>query len=339
MRVTKAIKIAFLSFVCALMCMLLLLSGCGNPSSDNTSADTSYSVTDIMGTRVTFKQKPKRILTLSMCTDQIVLGLVPSNYLVGINALLDDPVSSNVVPLAEKVKTKIKNPGAEQIMALQPDLVIVPEWGKSEMVDSLRELGIPVVIVKAPRTVADVRLLIGQIAESMGEKAKGEQLIGLMDSKLKEIKVKTEKITPDKRKNVVLISLMTSYGGAGCIYDDACKYANVINGITAVGLKNGQALTKEMLVKSDPDILLMPVYNDHGTFDTNKFNDTYLKDPSLQCMKAIRDKRIIYPRESFIYNCSQDVVYCIAEIARCAYGNEFDFPDNAHLSVSGEKNG
>jgi ABC-type Fe3+-hydroxamate transport system, periplasmic component len=337
MRITKTIKIAFIFFACALMC-LLLLSGCGNQAAIHTSADPSYSVTDMMGVKVTFKQKPKRILTLSMCTDQIVLGLVPSNHLVAIDALLDDPVSSNVVPLAEKVKTKIKNPGAEQIMALQPDLVIVPEWGKSEMVDSLRELGIAVVIVKAPATVEDVKLLIRQIAAAMGEKAKGEQLIALMDTRLQEITAKTAKIPLDKRKNVVLISLMTSYGGAGCIYDDACKYANVINGITAVGLKNGQALTKEMLVKSDPDLLLMPVYNNHGTFDTHQFNDTYLKDPSLQSMKAIRDKRIIYPRESFLYNCSQDVVYCIAEIARCAYGSEFDFPDDAHLSVSGEEN-
>ena len=138
MRITKTIKIAFIFFACALMC-LLLLSGCGNQAAIHTSADTSYSVTDMVGTRVTFKQKPKRILTLSMCTDQIVLGLVPSNHLVAIDALLDDPVSSNIVPIAKRIKTKIKNLGAEQIMALQPDLVIVPEWGKSEMVDSLRE--------------------------------------------------------------------------------------------------------------------------------------------------------------------------------------------------------
>ena len=335
MKIRNVMKI----MVFLLLCAVCLAAGCGKGKTDNDSVDHSYSVTDMAGVKVTFKEKPKRILTLSMATDQIVLGLVPSDYLVGINALLDDPTSSNIVSIAKRVKTKIDQPGAEQIMALRPELVIVPEWGKSEMVDSLRELGLKVVIVKAPKRIDDVRLLIRQIAAPMGEKAKGEELIGLMDAKIKEIQEKTAKIPPEKRKNAVLISLMKTYGGAGCIYDDACQYANVINGISAVGLKNGQVLTKEMLVKSNPDFLIMPVYNDHGKFDTKKYNDTYLKDPSLQSMKAIRNQQIIYPRESFLYNCSQDVAYCVAEIARCAYGEEFAFPDNAHLSVSGEKNG
>lgn len=333
----KFCKVASVFFL-SLLYILLATLGCGLVKSSDASADSAYSVTDMTGIKVDFKQKPQKILTLSMCTDQIVLGLVPSDRLAAVHALLDDPISSNVVPLAKKVKTKIKNPGAEQIFALKPDLVIIPEWGKSEIVQSLRDLGLPVVIVKAPQTIEDVRLLIGQVAAAMGEKEKGVQLTCLMDAKLGEIKAKTDKIPMEKRKNVVLISLMTSYGGDGCVYADACKQANVINGISAAGLRNGQTLTKEILVKSDPDILLLPVYNDHGTFDTKKFNDSYLQDPSLQTMRAIQNKRIIYPRESFIYNCSQDVAYCVEEIARCAYGSEFDFPDNAHLSVSGEKN-
>ena len=159
-----------------------------------------------------------------------------------------------------------------------------------------------------------------------------------MDAKLAEIKAKTAKIQPQDRKNVVLISLMTAYGGEGCAYDDACREANVINGITAVGLKNGQTLTKELLLKSNPDILLLPVYTSQGKYDTQKFIDGYLQDPSLQTMKAIRNKQTIFPREQYIYNCSQDIVYCVAEIARCAYGKDFEFPENARLTLTDEKN-
>ena len=131
---------------------------------------------------------------------------------------------------------------------------------------------------------------------------------------------------------------MTNYGGSGCAYDAACKEANVVNGIAAAGLKNGQYLTKEMLIKINPDIMLMPVYSAQGTYDTKGFIDSYLKDPSLQGVSAIKNKQLIYPREQFIYNCSQDIVYCVQEIARCAYGKEFDFPDNARLTVTDEKN-
>lgn len=202
----------------------------------------------------------------------------------------------------------------------------------------MRDLGLKVVSVKSPETIQDAKDAVSQVAAAIGEPEKGRQLIGMMDKKLAEIREKTSKIKPEQRKNIVLLSLMTAYGGTGCAYDDACREANVINGIAAASLKNGQQLTKEMLIKINPDIMLMPVYNDRGKYDTQSFIDSYLKDPSLQTVKAIKDKHLIYPREQFVYNCSQDIVYCVQEIARCAYGKEFDFPDNARLTVTDEKN-
>jgi iron complex transport system substrate-binding protein len=82
----------------------------------------------------------------------------------------------------------------------------------------------------------------------------------------------------------------------------------------------------------------MPAYNDHNTFDVDSYNRNYLNDPSLQTITAIKNNALITPREGYLYNVSQDIVFGVQEIARCTYGNAFDFPDNMHLSVSGEKN-
>ena len=307
-------------------------------SKQETNTTGSYSVTDLTGTKVTFPSKPKRILTFAMYTDQIVLGLVTSDHLVGINTLMDDPVLSNVVPIAKRITKKIGDPGAEEVLSMKPDVVIVSDWTQAEKIQSMRDLGLKVVSVKSPETIQDAKEAVSQVAAAIGEPEKGKQLIGMMDKKLAEIREKTSKIKPEQRKNIVLLSLMTAYGGAGCAYDDACREANVINGIAAAGLKTGQQLTKEMLIKINPDIMLMPVYNDRGNYDTQAFIDSYLKDPSLRTVKAINDKQLIYPREQFIYNCSQDIVYCVQEIARVAYGEEFNFPDNARLTVTEEKN-
>ena len=351
MRTRKIVSI----FLFCLLVFVSLLSGCGSSSQSQSngkadatqstiqskqesSATDSYSVTDLTGTKVSFDSKPKKILTFAMYTDQIVLGLVTSDHLVGVNTLLDDPAVSNIIPIAKKINKKIGNPGAEEVLSMKPDLIIVSDWTQAEKIQAMRDLGLKVVSVKSPETVQDVKDAVTQIAAAIGEPEKGKKLIGLMDQKLAEIREKTKKIKPEERKNIVLLSLMTAYGGAGCAYDDACKEAGVINGIAAAGLKTGQALTKEMLIKINPDIMLMPVYNDRGNFDTKAFIDSYLKDPSLQTVKAIKDKQLIYPREQFIYNCSQDIVYCVQEIALCAYGKDFDFPDNARLTVTDEKN-
>ena len=347
MRVKKILTL----FLFSVFIISALLSGCSSSpqslsssksnatqSEQETNTSDSYSVTDLTGTKVTFASKPKRILTFAMYTDQIVLGLVTSDHLVGINTLLDDPVLSNIIPIAKKISKKIGNPGAEEVLSMKPDLVIVSDWTQAEKIQSMRDLGLKVVSVKSPETIQDAKDAVSQVAAAIGEPEKGKQLIGMMDKKLEKIREKTSKIKPEQRKNIVLLSLMTAYGGTGSAYNSACEEANVINGIAAAGLKNGQQLTKEMLIKINPDIMLMPVYNDRGNYDTQAFIDSYLKDPSLRTVKAIKEKQLIYPREQFIYNCSQDIVYCVQEIARVAYGEEFNFPDNARLTVTEEKN-
>ena len=110
------------------------------------------------------------------------------------------------------------------------------------------------------------------IAKAMHADSKGEELVKLMDSRLVQVKQQVAALKLQQPKKIVLVSLMSSYGGKGCIFDDMCKEAGVINGVSAAGIKNGQQITKEMLVKIDPDLLIMPVYNDHGNFDIKKYN-------------------------------------------------------------------
>ena len=182
----------------------------------------------------------------------------------------------------------------------------------------------------------DVQANIRLIAAGLWEEERGEKLIAAMDEVKREIAAKVAEIPESERKSVVLLSVMTTYGGAESAFDDMCKNAGVINGIAKIGLKNGQILTKELLVKIDPDIMLLPTYDDQGTFDTQNFIDGYLNDPALQSMKAIQEKSLVYPREGYIYNGSQDFVFGIQELAFCVYGDAFRQEDNRHLSFSGE---
>lgn len=153
------------------------------------------------------------------------------------------------------------------------------------------------------------------IAKTLGEEDKGNLMIAKMDDKLAEIKEKVDNIKPEQRKKLVLISLMTSYGGKGCTlwYLSVCR---CYKWRSDAGLHNGQILTKEMLVAINPDLLIMPVYNDHNTFDIEKYNKEFLEDPALQTLNAVKEKRFFYPREGYIYNSSQDIVFGVQEVAR-----------------------
>ena len=316
-----------------LLCVLSLLLAACSPSGSRSSEPVAYQVTDIEGTVTAFPAPPKRIVTLSMSTDEVMLGLVEPERMAAVNGLLDDPVSSNVTELVKVIPHRIGNPTLEEIMALQPDLVVVPDWGDLSIVPSLREAGVKVVVCKGARNLTEIRETIALLAAAAGEAERGLRLQSMMDEKLAEIEAKVQQIPPEQRKSVVLISLMGGYGGLGSSFDEACHYAGVVNGRAELGIRDFQVMTKEQLVQINPDILFLPTYNDHGNYDVGKFRREYLGDPSLQTMKAIRNQAFAEPFEGYIYNCSQDFVFGVQEIAYRVYGDAFRQPADEHLSA------
>ena len=326
MLLKKKLPVVFLCMLC------VLLTACSMPKSAE-EKPAAYTVTDIEGTVVDFPSPPKRIVTLSMSTDETMLGLVEPQRMAAVNTLLDDPVSSNVTGLVKEIPQRIGNPTVEEIMALQPDLVVVPDWGDLTMVPSLREVGLKVIVCKGASNLAEIRETIELLAAAAGVLERGQKLRAMMDAKLAEIQEKVAKIPQTERKRVVLISLMSGYGGLGSSFDEACHYAGVINGRAELGIRDFQVMTKEQLVQIDPDILFLPTYNDHGKYDVEKFRREYLDDPSLQTMKAIRNEAFAEPFEGYIYNCSQDFVFGVQEIAYRVYGDDFKQGEDEHLSA------
>lgn len=315
------------------LCLFVLLAAACKPLPGQESAAASYTVTDEQGTEVSFAAKPARILTLSMSTDEVVLGLVEPEKMVAVNALLDDPVSSNVTGLVKDIPQRVRYPSVEEIAGLRPDLVILPDWGDVSQAASLRDLGIPVVVCKGAKNLEEIKRSIAVIAAAVGEPERGSKLCQKMDDKLAQIQALTQEIPESERKSVVLLSLMKSYGGIGCSFDEACRYAGVRNGMAELGIHTGQAMTKEQLVKINPDYLFLPTYTNNGTYDVTEFRDMYLKDPALAELKAIRSQGLREPNESYIYNCSQDFVFGVQEIAYQVYGDRFKQPAGQHLSA------
>lgn len=174
-------------FAVMLLIVVFFIASCGS-STDGNVKNAAYEIIDDQGAMIQLEHKPERILTLAMGTDSIVLGILPEEKLIAINSLADDPVSSNIVDKANRITRKIKNPSAEEILSLKPDVVFIYNWGKAEMVDNLRELGIKVVVVKGPKSIADVKENVKLIAKTLGEEDKGNLMIAKMDDKLAEIK-------------------------------------------------------------------------------------------------------------------------------------------------------
>ena len=314
----------------ALMLMLAAL-GCGAAP---TGQSGGYAVTDAEGRTVAFAEKPVRVLNYALWLDDIVLGLVPPERLVGIDHLADDPNSSNIVEIAEKIPVKLNQPSAEQVIALHPDVVFLDAGKDAAVAETLRDLGIHVVACQKPRTADEVRAAVQLVAATLGEEEKGTALIAVYDAECQALAARVAEIPPVERKTVLVISMSPTFGSKGGLFDHLCTMAGVRNGAAEIGLTAGQALTKEHILAVNPDVLIVPVWNDHGSYDIEKFNREYLDDPALQTVRAIRDGRIVRPHEGYIYNASQDMVFGAQDIAHAAYGALVELPVGCHLSVA-----
>ena len=305
----------------AVLLSILLLSGCIDLSKNQAGG---YEVTDVEGTVVKIPHKPQRILTVSAGTDELMLGLVEPERLAAINESLADTEHTNIPWVRERIPTVIvRSPSVEQIAALRPDLVVVTPWMPRENIDAIRELNVPVLVCKSAATMEDIHGNIRLFAAAVGEPERGEKLIGMMEEKLAEIRAKMAEVPEEKKhKSIALISIMVNYGGAGCTFDELCRYTDSINAKAAAGNRMGQEMTKEQLVAANPDYLFFPSYEDGATNEEN-YGRQYLKDPSLAQMTAVRERQIGHPWARYVYNLSQNIVYGIQETAWILYGDAF----------------
>ena len=89
-----------LLYACLIL-ILIILPGCNNEKGDssvqnNKNKPSSYTVTDDTGLTLQFSEKPKRIVSYSISTDEILLALVEPQRIIALSRLVDDPGVSSM---------------------------------------------------------------------------------------------------------------------------------------------------------------------------------------------------------------------------------------------------
>ena len=318
---TKVKQYGGIMIVVILLLSILLVAGCASHQATktvNSEEIPGYQVTDTQGDVLNLPRKPQRIVTLSLSSDEMVLGMTQPEKVVALHYLADDPGISTIADKAGRISARMREYDAEMIISLQPDLVIAPDWNRAELIQTLRDLGVPVFVSKGPSTVLEVKQAIREISQAIGEEEAGRSMLANMEAQLSDIASKIKTIGADKRQTLVLISHMSAYGGKGSLFDDMCSYAGVINGAAAAGLGKNDVLTKECIISINPDLMLIPTWNG-GKVDVSKIKEDLEGDPALQSVNAIRAKRLVQLPDLYLYCASQDIVQAIRDIMNAAY--------------------
>ena len=307
-----------------LLISTLVFSGCKDSNQTiNKKTESAYTVTDITGTTIAFKESPKRVVSLNCGVDEILLDLLPPEKIAALSARADDPGICAAIDKAKTVEKRVQGKNVESILSLNPDLVVMPDWIGMDLVNGLRAVGVPVYVFKTPESLTDIQDTIKNIAQAVDAGKQGDELVYAMQKKLERVQQITKQVPADKKQTLIPLSLMGSFGGKGTTFDDMCNYANVTNGVSAAGVVKRAAITKEMIVKMDPDVLIIPTWDFEKSGKADNFIEEIKSDPALSTIKAIKSNRLVTVHDAYLYAASQYAANAVEEIAQAAYPEYF----------------
>jgi iron complex transport system substrate-binding protein len=171
--------------------------------------------------------------------------------LVSVSHVARDPASS--VLHEEATDYPINHARAEEIHALQPDLVLAGAYSSSATVDLVRRLGIRVESFSPETTFDDIRANVARMGAILGRQQRAEAIIADMDRALDAI------VEPhDETRLSVAIYEPNGYtSGSGTLADAVIRAAGLVNIADRLGASTGTVhLPLEMLVAARADIVV-----------------------------------------------------------------------------------
>ena len=230
----------------AALCAVALLAACGR--GERRSA--AITLQDDWHRSVALSAPPRRIVSLSPATTELVFALGFGDRLVGRTTWCDWPAEAKQV-------TDVGNgigPNVEAVAAQRPDLVLLyPSEANRAALAPLEQLGIPVAALEQD-AIAEWRHAVQWVAQALGEPARGDSLLARFDRELADSSVQSVEVAPKVfiavganppiaiGENSFVSELLVLAGGANA-FDD-------ITGPSAV-------VSLEAIVARNPDAVLV----------------------------------------------------------------------------------
>lgn len=289
-------------FLAVVFILGLTLAGCSQKQLQSKPGTTAvYKATDIRGKELSFSKKPQHIVCTYVFADEILLDLVSHDRIAGLDRWVHDPELSSAVKEARDVKTIVEN-NTESILKVKPDLVLLPPYVKPEMIDSLEEVGLKVFVYKDSRRLHEIPDMIRSIASAVGEKSRGEELVATLNKDLDAVKKMKKPGNPEEK--ALMFMRFGAFGGKGTIYNDVLTELgfndcyNTVRKETVTGQNLKGILSKEEVVKANPDVFLMALWTQGGAYDDSKMQlQEMYSDPAFATVNAVKNKRAyIFPQ-------------------------------------------
>jgi iron complex transport system substrate-binding protein len=232
---------------------------------------------------------PQHVMSLSMCTDDLLLDLLPPERIASVTYYSRDPSNSYQWPQAAQVAVNWGT--VEEVLAQKPDLVLAGTYTTPEARSLLKKMHLPLLEVAPAADFDEIRAITRQVAHALHRDAVGEALISKMDSTLQEL-------TATKPVRSIRVAAWGEGGnipGKGTMFDTILTAAGGVNIAASVDGQGYTSFDVEQLLLARPDVL---AYASQVT-DTPGLNTELALHPLIRKLYAGRS--VTYP--SALYSC------------------------------------
>ncbi len=231
-------------------------------------------VTDERGVTTQWATPPQRIVSLLPSLTETVCALGACARLVGVDRYSNWPASVRQLPqLGGGI-----DPNVEAVVALRPDAVLIA--GSSRAVDQLRALGLKVVVLE-PKDAADVRRVLGAVAQLLGADAQAPQRIwsGIDDA----VSAAAQTLPASVKQTRVYFEVNSAPYGAG----EASFIGEMLSRLGARNILPASMgpfpkLNPEFVVRANPDLIMVGDQNFAGQ----------IQRPGWAGIRALRENRM-----------------------------------------------
>ena len=192
---------------------------------------------------------PRRIVSLNLCADQLLIDLADRSQIAGLTRNAPDAEMSAVA--ARTRGLHILGQSAEEILAIDPDLIVGAPSFQGGMMAVLAPHHYPVVDLAWANSYADIVAQIRQVARAVGHPERGEALIARMNHDLAALpRAPGHPVAAYYQRR----GYMT---GTGTLVDDLMARVGLTNLAVKLGKPALSQVSLEEMIAAKPDYLIV----------------------------------------------------------------------------------
>jgi len=203
-----------------------------------------------------------RVVSINVCTDQLVMLVADSEQIVGLSSLSRDEAGSVLHDVAQDYPQV--DPVAEELLPLAPDFVVTGPYTSRHSLGLLEELGVRVETFPVANSIDEMLANVDRLGNLLDRSERAGQIISDSRRRLADIRVRVSRLNADRPRAAVYDTNGYTVGN-NTVRGQILALSGWNNVAVELGIDSYGVLGLEQLIALQPQALIESPYSE-GTY-------------------------------------------------------------------------